>query len=375
MNSTDALTQADTNKPNSLNSVISQVAGNSPLKDIPEDYSPENCGQWFAIPQGVDAGKKLFFYDVVIGEGSPQATIVCVHGNPECSYSYRHVAQQLRINSKQCYRLIVMDHIGFGRSDQASFEMVDKHHAQNLQQLIIYLDLQQVTLVIHDWGGPIGIGAFIDEPERVAHLIVLNTTVFPIPRSGSTYENFPFPIKLLSWAASGKNIPDGLWPTHAAYAVHAEPNTLLPTLGSYMAYFLKSFMGALPATHKVYKDMFGTKENAKSSKRMVQQTPVWGHGYQYQDPVMGLQDNHGFYDNIQNNISRQWGPEGKNIQVRLLFGSWDPLAKESVIDQWLEALPQLKGHVHLFKNTSHFVAEHKSVEISQAIIEVAGLGQ
>jgi len=359
--------------PNNQSSNISQVCGNSPLLNIPSDYCPTDSGHWFIIPEGLDAGKKLFFYDAIIGTGTPEATIVCVHGNPECSYSYRHVVNQLRQHSKKSFRLVVMDHIGFGRSDQASYEMVDMHHANNLQQLIQHLDLQHVTLVIHDWGGPIGVGAFIHEPERVDHLIVLNTTVFPLSKTGLTYENYPFPFKLLSWSAGGKNIPDILWKTHAAFSIHATPGTYLSLVSSYIGYFIKSAFNRIPEADMVYKDMLSTAVNARSSKRMVQQTPVWGHGYSYLDPTLGQQDNHDFYRYLQNNISKVWGPEGKNIPTRLLFGEWDPLSKPSAIQQWLQALPQLKNHIQIFQKVSHFVAEHKAPEVAQAILDVAEL--
>ncbi len=72
------------------------------------------------------------------------------------------------------------------------------HHANNLLQLVRYLDLQNVTLVIHDWGGPIGVGAFIREPQRVSNLIVLNTTIFPMLPDGPLYTNYP--IRFLPWS-------------------------------------------------------------------------------------------------------------------------------------------------------------------------------
>jgi pimeloyl-ACP methyl ester carboxylesterase len=356
---------------------MSLMPGNSPLVDIPDDYCPTGTEQWYIIPSGNDAGKKLFYYDTVIGGDNltePKTTVVCVHGNPECSYSYRHVIQQLREKSHQAFRLVVMDHIGFGRSDQASYEMVDMHHADNLQQLVKFLDLQRVTLVIHDWGGPIGVGAFINEPWRVTQLVILNTTVFPLPLSGLTYENFPTSIKALSWAAGGKTISDTHWKTHAAFSIHATRKPLMKILGSYIGYCFKSFFNTLPSNHKVYRDMLSTKTNARSSKRMVRQTPVWGHGYTYRESKMGFQDNFGFYKNIQNKLSEAWGSKGQNIPTRLLFGGWDPLAKPSVIEQWLNALPQLEGHIQVFPNVSHFVAEHKSEEIAQAIVDVADLG-
>jgi pimeloyl-ACP methyl ester carboxylesterase len=63
--------------------------------------------------------------------------------------------------------------------------MVEMHHARNLAQLVDVLDLRDITLVVHDWGGPIGIGGLLASPEGVANLVVLNTSVFPMPSEGS----------------------------------------------------------------------------------------------------------------------------------------------------------------------------------------------
>lgn len=103
-------------------------------------------------------------------------------------------------------RIVAMDHIGFGISDQADFEMVDMHHAANLLQMRRHLDLQDITLVTHDWGGPIGIGALIQEPQRVTAMLAMNTTVFPMPPDGFTYKNYPFPW--LPWYLTPHLIPD-----------------------------------------------------------------------------------------------------------------------------------------------------------------------
>jgi pimeloyl-ACP methyl ester carboxylesterase len=78
--------------------------------------------------------------------------VVFVHGNPESSYPYRHVRDRL-LQARACVRVIGVDHVAFGLSDQATFEMVDMHHARNLTQLVRHLDLRDVTLVVHDWGG------------------------------------------------------------------------------------------------------------------------------------------------------------------------------------------------------------------------------
>ena len=68
-----------------------------------------------------------------------------------------------------------------------------------------------------------------------------------------------------------------------------------------------------------------------------------------------------------------WGPDGHNINVRAVLGRWDPSAKDEVIQQWIEHLPQLEGNVKLFKDASHFIEECEPEAVANAIIEVANL--
>jgi len=106
---------------------------------------------------------------------------------------------------------------------------------------------------------------------------------------------------------------------------------------------------------------------------MVLQCLHWGHGNIYIDPTHGEQDTRPFYRYIQNNISKSWGPQGQNIGVRALFGKWDWLFKEELLDQWVTALPQLKNHMQYFDNVSHFSNEMKPKEVAEAIMDVVDL--
>ncbi len=349
--------------------------GNTPVVDIPSDYYPENSGFWFTIPEGKDAGKKMFFRDSIHNGSNPQITVVLVHGNPESSYTYRKVIDNLIQSSGKPLRIIAMDHIGFGLSDQASYEMVSMDHAENLLQLIQYLDINNATLVVHDWGGPIGIGAFLQEHETVSNLVVLNTTVFPMPDEGYTYNNFP--LKLLPWARIPWIMPDGLWGSYASYALFMTRSNVWSTTMELMSYVLLAENGIFPEedkdARKLFRDQFQSKSNVRMSKRMVLQSGHWGHGNWFLDPKLGWRDTTAFYRTIQDEITMKWGTAGSNIGVRAVLGRWDPLGKDEVIAQWTENLPQLEGHVNVFEDIGHFIEEFKYVEISEAIIEVSGL--
>ena len=348
---------------------FTDVPGDTPLRDVPPDYDGGGRGRWFVLPEGPDAGRRLYVWERRVGTG-PGPVVLLVHGNPECSYTYRRVVAALADRGLPAgTRIIGMDHLGFGRSDQASFEMVDEHHADNLRQLVRALDLHEVTLVVHDWGGPIGIGAFLPFPERVANLVVLNSTIFPMPAEGPTYGNYPIPV-LLPWARTAAVVPDRLWGAHAAAVIGLPPAGRLGIVARWMSSFATGLAGRShrdAAAARVFRQQFASVANARSSKRMVRQTTAWGHGASYDDARMGPQDNRAFYRRLQTEIPAAWGPAGQRIGVAGLFGAWDPLAKPSVLAQWRQALPQVDGHLQVFDGVSHFVEEHRPGEIADVI--------
>ena len=356
---------------------LNSIPSNSPVSSVPSDYYPEGCGFWYEIAKGRDAGKKLFYRDSHHGAGDPKNTIVFVHGNPESSYTYREVIKYLINSVKKPIRIVAMDHIGFGLSDQATFEMVCMDHADNLLQLIKHLDLKNVTLIIHDWGGPIGIGAFLKVPDRVSNLIILNTTVFPFPKTGLTYDK-NFPLKQFPWASTPKVIPNNLWGAFASFAIFFNPEDP-QELAANVPNMLKTaretgrFVEEETIAQKFFREQFSSEKNVMSSKRLVLQTPVWGHGNVYKEPKLGERDTTPFYRFIQDNISKLWGPDGQNIGVRAVLGKWDPSAKDEVMQQWVENLPQLKGFIKEFEKAGHFIEEIEPETIADAIIDVAGL--
>ncbi|MGB7347602.1 MAG: alpha/beta fold hydrolase [Pirellulaceae bacterium] len=121
-------------------------------------------------------GFKLRYLD----EGHGDETLLCVHGNPTWSYYYRSIVDRFRDN----YRVIAVDHLGCGRSDrprrdQFGYTMAD--HRDNLVTLIDQLNLKNITLIAHDWGGAIGLASLVARRERFRRIVLLNTGAFPPP--------------------------------------------------------------------------------------------------------------------------------------------------------------------------------------------------
>ena len=109
------------------------------------------------------------------GRGEP---VVMVHGNPTWSFYYRRLIMDLR----QSYRVIAPDHVGCGLSDKPQrYDYTLARHIANLETLLERLGLKKITLVVHDWGGPIGMGYAVRHPDRVARLVIFNTVAFWSP--------------------------------------------------------------------------------------------------------------------------------------------------------------------------------------------------
>ena len=126
---------------------------------------------WAPVPK--ISPKALHYIDE--GEGDP---MVMLHGNPTWSFYYREL---IRHFSKQA-RVIVPDHIGSGLSEKPenwSYALED--HIQNVIQLVDQLSLKNITLIVHDWGGAIGMGFATRRPELVKRLVILNTGAFYLP--------------------------------------------------------------------------------------------------------------------------------------------------------------------------------------------------
>lgn len=112
-----------------------------------------------------------------VDEGPPAAApILLLHGQPTWSYLYRHVISAL---VDAGHRVIAADHIGYGRSNKLSepTEFTLARHVEWMKNFVSALELRDVTLVVQDWGGPIGLSAVAAMPERFARIVATNTMV------------------------------------------------------------------------------------------------------------------------------------------------------------------------------------------------------
>ncbi len=152
------------------------------MRPVPRELYPFE-GRFFEVDRGI----RMHYLDE--GRGEP---VVMVHGNPTWSFYYRRLVERLRPR----YRCIVPDHVGMGMSDKpddAAYSYTLRHRVDDLGALLDSLGIERdVTLVVHDWGGMIGMAWAAEHPERIARLVILNTAAFPLPAD----KHFPWPLWL-----------------------------------------------------------------------------------------------------------------------------------------------------------------------------------
>jgi haloalkane dehalogenase len=115
-------------------------------------------------------GLRMHYLDE--GEGDP---VLLLHGEPTWSFLYRKMIPPLA----RVGRCIAPDYFGFGRSDKPTgreWYSYDRH-VESITRLVESLDLRRITLVVQDWGGPVGFRLAVESPERIARLVVMNTGI------------------------------------------------------------------------------------------------------------------------------------------------------------------------------------------------------
>ena len=140
-------------------------------------------------------GMRMHYVDE--GPRDAKVTVLCLHGQPTWSYLYR---KMIPVFTAAGLRVVAPDWFGFGRSDKPVDEAwytMDAHRNSALK-LIEALDLQNILLVVQDWGGLIGLTLPMAMPERFSRLLVMNTTL----GTGQVTEGF------LQWRAYANSQPD-----------------------------------------------------------------------------------------------------------------------------------------------------------------------
>jgi haloalkane dehalogenase len=137
--------------------------------------TPDECfdglpGYPFAPNYVEQDGLRLHYLDE--GDGPP---VLLLHGEPTWSYLYRTIIPELT----PVARAIAPDYFGFGRSDKplAREAYTYDFHVRSIARLVEELDLRDATVVVQDWGGPVGLRVAVEHPDRIGRLVIMNTGI------------------------------------------------------------------------------------------------------------------------------------------------------------------------------------------------------
>ncbi len=259
------------------------------------------------------------------GSGNP---VVMLHGNPTWSFYYRNLVLALRPS----HRCIVPDHIGCGLSDKPDDRQYDfslQRRVDDLDRLLEYLQLDSpVTLVLHDWGGMIGMAWAVRHPSRVARLVILNTAAFPLPAE--------------------KRLPWGLWLAR---------NT---RLGAWLTLRGNAFcLGAArwcvtrqPLSDDVRRGLlapYDTPEHRRAVLRFVQKVPLGP-----KDPGFDL------VKQVEANLSRF-----RSCPTLICWGMRDFVFDQHFLSAWEKHLPDAR--IVRFPDCGHYILEDAPDEVIREI--------
>ncbi len=270
-------------------------------------------------------GLNLHYIDE--GSGEP---VVMVHGNPTWSFYYRNLVKALR----ESHRVVVPDHIGCGLSDKPGDDRYDytlKSRVEDLEGLLDSAGLRKdLTLVLHDWGGMIGMALAGRYPERIKRIVILNTAAFLTPRGRS----LPWSLKLGRDSALGAFLIRGL----NAFSFGA----------SYLCCRQKPMSSAV---RRAYTSPYNSWENRIATLRFVQDIPL-GPG----DKAYSL------VREVEENLSKL-----SEIPMLICWGGKDFVFDESFLQEWMRRFP--KAELHRFPKAGHYVLEDAAEEIIPLVRE------
>ncbi len=257
------------------------------------------------------------------GTGEP---IVLVHGDPTWGYLWRRFIPPLA-RRRRC---VVPDHMDMGKSgvpeDPYPYRL--HHHVANLESLLRHLDLRGMTLVLHDWGGPVGLGVATRHPDQVKRLVLMNTWAF------APWPGGPFP-RLLELIRSDRGErfvleKDGYVEPALLGTTH-HPEHLTPTV-------LKGYRAPFPTP---------------ASRRALL---CWSRDI----PVREADPSYGEMKRIEEGLALLAG-----TPALLVWGMRDPVLSVEVLRRWQRVLPRAAALE--IEDASHFLQEDAPEQVLRGI--------
>lgn len=271
-------------------------------------------------------GIRIHYVDEGPREGEP---VVMLHGNPTWAYLYRNFIRGL---TEAGYRAVAHDEMGFGRSDkparQAEYSI--QRHAKHFAALMDELALDGVTLVVQDWGGPIGLSWAVDHPERVKRLVILNTFTGLIPPA---LAKVPALFKLLRAPVTGELLVKG---AHVFVRVFLFKGGTRPLDANARAAYL--------APHPSW----ASRTGVLAYPRLIP--------WDAQNPTRSLGEH------VEANLARL-----ADKPVLICWPLKDPAFSHAVLGLWRERFPD--AEVHEIENAAHYIQEDAHERVVPLLVD------
>jgi len=269
--------------------------------------------------------KGLKYHFVDEGTGNP---VVMIHGNPTWSFYYRELIKALSGN----YRTIAVDHMGCGLSDKPDKNQYDyrlKSRVDDIEALIDSLELsEKITLVLHDWGGMIGMAFALRHPERIGRIVIMNTAAF-LPPDG---KRLPLRLRLI------RDI-----------RLFATPAVLGFNLFAYSALFMASHKGLSKDVKSGLTAPYNCWKNRRATLYFVQDIPVGEN-----DPSYSI------VKHADENLHKLAG-----IPMLICWGKHDFVFDESYFAEWQRRFPD--AEVNLLSDAGHYVMEDEPEKVCMLV--------
>ena len=261
------------------------------------------------------------------GSGEP---VVMVHGNPSWSFYYRNLVMALRDR----YRCIVPDHIGCGFSDKPGDDRYDytlSRRVDDLERLLDSLGISKnITLVLHDWGGMIGMAYAVRHPKRIKRLVILNTAAFHLPKE----KPFPLALKICRDTMLGTLLVRGFNAfSLAASFVGCKKNPMSAEL------------------RQAYRLPYNTWQNRIATLRFVQDIPL-SPGDRNYDLVSA----------VAAGID-----QFRDLPMAIFWGELDFVFDCSFLAEWQRRFPE--AEVHRYSDAGHYILEDMKETVTPLIVD------
>ncbi|MFO7666961.1 MAG: alpha/beta fold hydrolase [Desulfobacterales bacterium] len=267
--------------------------------------------------------KGIKFHYIDEGSGNP---VVMIHGNPTWSFYFRSLIKDLSPE----FRTIAPDHVGCGLSgkpEPSDYDYRLKTRIEDIDLFLGYLKLNgKITLILHDWGGMIGMAYAVNNPEKISSVVIMNTAAFFPP---GEKKKIPLRLRIIR-----------------KISPFADIAVLGLNLFALSALHMASYKGLSKDVKKGLIAPYNSWKNRTAVLKFVQDIPLFEN-----DPSFRI------VKDVEENLQRL-----SEVPMLICWGKHDFVFTENYLAEWRKRFP--KAETHVFENAGHYILEDETEKVS-----------